>query len=175
MNAVIQAMTFAARHLLIVPVAMIAGCVLWTVVYVLLLLVAVIGNQGVGGPLAYPAGIVAIIAASVLIGWGIFAPASAMGAVFCKLFGWPRIAAVPVVFGAALILSYWFYWLLIHALTTHSMPSMWVVLKYFTIYLSVPLGAYWWVTEGPGTLLDAFRRRVAKRRHGATNRETPGL
>lgn len=171
MKAAMPAITFAVRHLLIVPFASLAGCILWTITYLLLLAVAVIWNQGVGGPLAYPAGLMAIIGSAICIGWGIFAPASAIGAVFSRIFRLPRIAAIPVVFGSAFILSYLLYLAYINGLTTHSMPSTWVVLKNFTIFLSVPLGAYWWVTEGPGALFDAFRGWIGNRRRNKTNSE----
>ncbi len=164
MKAVIPVITFAVRHLLIAPFAIIAGCILWTIAYFLLLIIAVIWNQDVGGPLAYLTGIIMIIVAVIFIGWGIFAPSSAIGAIFCKMFCLPRIAAIPVVFGSAFVLSYLLYWAYIEEMTTHSMPSMWVVLKNYTIFLSVPLGAYWWVTEGPGALFDAFRRWIRRRR-----------
>jgi hypothetical protein len=45
MNAVISAMTFAARHLLIVLIAIVAGCIIWTIIYVILLLAAIVFNQ----------------------------------------------------------------------------------------------------------------------------------
>ena len=176
MNNVILVISFVTRHLLIVSLAIIAGCILWTIAYFVLLIVAVILNKGLGGPIAYPAGIIAIIVAGISIGWGIFAPACAIGVVFWKIFGLPRIAAIPVVFGSALVLSSLLYWAFIEAITTSPMPSMWVVLKNHTIVLSVPLGAYWWVTEGPGALFDVFRRWIRRRRHkdresgDATNR-----
>ena len=137
MKTVLSVLTFAARHLLIVPFGIIAGCILWTIAYVLLLAVAVIWNQGIGGPLAYPAGILAIIGASIFIGWGIFAPASAIGAIFCAAFRLPRLAAIPVVFGSAFVLSFLLYQAYIVGLTTHSMPSIGVVLKNYAIFLSV--------------------------------------
>ncbi len=158
MKAAITVITFVARHLLFVLFAIVAGCVLWTIVYGLLLGVAVIWNQGLGGPLAYPTGIMMILGVTIFIGWGIFAPASAIGAGFCRVFNLPKLAAIPVVFVSAFALSYLLYWAYIMALTTHPMPSTWIVLKNFTIFLSLPLGAYWWLTEGPGALFDAFRR-----------------
>ena len=164
MNAVITAMTFAARHLLIVPVAIVAGCVLWTIIYVILLLVAMIFNQGVGGPLAYPAGIIAILVSCIVIGWGIFAPASAIGAIACALLKLPRLAAIPIVTAAAFGLSYLLYWGYIELVTTHSMPSAAVVLKNFAMFLSIPLGIYWWIVEGPGAIFDTCRRWVRRRR-----------
>ena len=175
MKTVLSVLTFAARHLLIVPFGIIAGCILWTIAYVLLLAVAVIWNQGIGGPLAYPAGILAIIGASIFIGWGIFAPASAIGAIFCAAFRLPRLAAIPVVFGSAFVLSFLLYQAYVVGLTTHSMPSIGVVLKNYAIFLSVPLGAYWWVTEGPGAIFDSCRRWIGSQRHNKTNSESgPG-
>ena len=164
MTAVITAMAFAARHLLIVPVAIVAGCILWTIIYVILLLAAIIFNQGIGGPLAYPAGIFAILVTSIVIGWGIFAPASAIGAIACALLKLPRLAAIPIVTAAAFGLSYLLYWGYIELVTTHSMSSAAVVLKNFAMFLSIPLGIYWWITEGPGAIFDAFRRWVSRRR-----------
>ena len=77
MKAVLPTLTFLARHLLFVAIAMIAGCIAWTVVYVVLLILAVVTNQGIGSPLAFPAGIIAVLAACGFLGWGVFAPASA--------------------------------------------------------------------------------------------------
>jgi hypothetical protein len=158
MKAILPAIAFAARHFLIGVFAIIAGCILWTIVYVVLLLVAAIWNLGVGGPLAYPAGIVMVLCAVTFIVWGIFAPASMVGAVFCRICQLPRLAAIPVVFGSAFVLSQLAYQLFIGSWTTHSMPSAWVVLKNYTIFLSVPLGVYWWLTEGPGAIFEMFLR-----------------
>lgn len=168
MNAVIPALSFVARHLLFVVFAMFAGCVLWVAAYFLLLVIAVIGNQGIGGPLTLPAGLIAVIVSCIFLGWGVFAPASAIGAIFCGLLKLPRLAAIPVVTIAAFVLTYMVYWGYIESVTTHSMPSVWIVLKNFVIYLSVPLGVYWWLTEGPGALFDAFRRWVRTRRNHKT-------
>lgn len=171
MNAVISAAAFAVRHLLVVPIAIVAGCVLWTIAYVLLLLAAIIFNQGVGGPLAYPAGIITILIASIVVGWGIFAPASAVGAIFCALLKLPRLAAIPVVAVAAFILSYMLYWGYIERVTTHSMPDATTILKNFAIYLSIPLGVYWWLTEGPGAIIDVVRRWLRSRRQHKIQRQ----
>jgi hypothetical protein len=172
MKAVIPALTFATRHFLIVAFAIIAGFILWSIAYLLLLVIAVIGNQGLGGPLAYPAGVIAIVGACIVLGWGVFTPASGIGAIFCWVFQLPRLAVIPVVFGSAFLLSYLLYWGYTGLITTHSMPSVWIVAKNFTIFLSVPLGAYWWLTEGPGAIFDAFRRWFrSRRRRNTTNSE----
>jgi hypothetical protein len=168
MNTVIPALTFVARHLLFVVFAMIAGCILWIVAYFLLLAIAVVGDQGIGGPLALPAGLIAVIASCIFLGWGVFAPASAIGAIFCALLKLPRLAAIPIVTVTAFVLSYLIYWGYIELVTTHSMPSVWSILKNFSIFLSVPLGIYWWLTEGPGALFDSLRRWIRKHRQNQT-------
>jgi hypothetical protein len=171
MNTVIPALTFVARHLLFVVFAMFVGCILWIVAYFLLLAIAVVGDQGIGGPLALPAGLIAVIASCIFIGWGVFAPASAIGAIFCGLLKLPRLAAIPIVTVAAFVLSYLIYWGYIELATTHFMPSVWTILKNFGIFLSVPLGIYWWLTEGPGALFDSFRRWIRKHRQNQIIRE----
>ena len=160
MKRILPAITFVARHLLAIPFAIVAGCILWTIAYILLLVIAVIFGKGVGGPLAFPAGIIAILGASVIVGWGIFTPASAVGALVCKIFRWPRLAAIPVVFASALIISYMMCWAYTVGVTTQSVPSTWMVAKSFAIFLAVPLGVYWWILEGPGAVFDIARRRI---------------
>lgn len=157
-------MTFAARHLPVVPIAIVVGCIIWTIIYVILLLAAIIFNLGLGGPLAYPAGIIAIVVPTIVIGWGVFAPASAVGAIVCSFLKLPRLAAIPIVTAAAFGLTYLLYWGYIESVTTHSMPSALVVLKNFAVFLSIPLGIYWWITEGPGAIFDACRRWFRHRR-----------
>jgi hypothetical protein len=171
MKAEIPALTFLARHFLFVVVAMFAGCLIWTATYLVLLAIAVITAQGLGGPFAFPAGIITVVASCVFIGWGVFAPASAAASVFCGLFRLPRIAAIPVVCFTAFVFSYLNYWAYIELVTTHSMPSTSTVLKNFVIFLSVPLGVYWWVTEGPGALFDVFRRWIRQRRSNKSTSE----
>lgn len=147
-----------------VVLVMCAGLVLWTLTYLVLLVIAIVGDQGIGGPLAYPAGVLVVFVSCGLLGWGVFAPASAVGAVLCSWFKWPRLAAIPIVTVAAFVLSYLLYRVFIGLFTTHSMPPALTILKNFAIYLSVPLGIYWWLTEGPGVLFDAFRRWLGRRK-----------
>ncbi len=158
LRAIIPLFTFALRHFLAVAFCIVAGCVLWTVAYIVLFIVAMIGNYGVGGPLAYPGGIVAVLVACAIIGWGIFAPASAAGAIACAALRLPKFAAIPVVFISAFLISHILCCAWFRFATTHSMPPTWDVLKNFTLFLSVPLGMYWWLTEGPGAIVDATRR-----------------
>ncbi len=163
LKAALPIVTFAARHLLVVPFAIVVGCLLWTITYFVLLIVAVVFGGGIGSPLAFPGGIIAIVLMCAVFGWGIFAPASAVGFVFCQLLKLPRLAAIPVVYLSGFGLCYLLYLIFVESLTTHSMPSVWTVLENFTLYLSIPLGIYWWLTEGASGMFDVFRRWVAKR------------
>ena len=135
-----------------------------TIIYVILLLIAILFNQGIGSPLVYPAGVIMIFVTTISICWGVFAPASAIGAIACALFKLPRLAAIPIVTAAAFGLSYFMYWGYIELVTTHSMPPAMLIVKNFVILLSVPLGIYWWITEGPGAIFDTCRRWIRHRR-----------
>ena len=168
MKPALAAFAFAARHFFIVIFAMVVGFICWTITYMVLLLIAVITDSGIGGPLAYPAGIFMIFAAGVLVAWGIFTPSCAIGAIFCRLLKLPRLAAIPVVFVTAGLLTYLGYGLYIQLITTHSMPPVGTVFFIYVCYLSIPLGAYWWLTEGPGVLFDTFRYWIGKKRRKAT-------
>jgi len=106
MKALLPVIAFFGRHFLIVPFAALAGCILWTVAYLILLLVAVVGDKGVGGPLAYPAGIATVIFPCFVLGWGVFAPSCGLGVLFCVIFRTNRFWAIPVVFTAAFLLSW---------------------------------------------------------------------
>jgi len=161
---VLPVISFLLRHFLFVAAAAVAGCVLWTVVYLVLLAFAVIANKGLGGPLAYPGGLLAVVVCCAVFGWGIFAPACGVGALICRTFRWPRIAAIPFVYLAAVGFGYLICAVHAGVDATRSMPSAWDVLKPFTLYLSVPLGIYWWLTDGPGALLQLAKRRFLARK-----------
>jgi hypothetical protein len=163
MRPALAALAFLARHFLFVIFAIAAGCAAWTVLYFGLLLIAIFTGTGIGSPLALPTGIILIIGTGMIVGWGVFAPACALGEVFRRMANLPRFAAIPVVFLAGL-LSYFGYFAFIKNLTTHSMPPVTKVALFYLIYLSVPLGVYWWLTEGPGALFDTFRNWLRKRR-----------
>lgn len=120
----------------------------WTVVYFGLLLIAIVTDSGAGSPVAYPLGLAFFITLAAIAGFGIFIPACGIGAIVCRLTRWHWLAGIPFVLGAAFGLSYFLYWLYIINITTHSMLPALIVLKNFLIFISVPLGAYWWVTKG---------------------------
>jgi hypothetical protein len=155
--------SFLARHLIAVALAAVVACALWTITYIGLFAWAMITNGGIGGPLAYPAGLLFVFVSCLIVGFGIFAPACGFGLVLTTCLRLPRLAAIPFVFLAAVLLSYLAYYGFIELLTTHSMPPIWTVCSNFVIYLSIPLGIYWWLTDGPGAIIDLIRRRFSAR------------
>jgi len=150
--------TFILRHLIAVPLIAAALCLGWIVLYFILLVIAAISDSGIGGPLALPAGLIFIVLLAASVGWGVFTPACAVGATVCSLFRLPKLAAIPIVWVATCVFGYAIYWLFIRFMTTHSMPPASDVLLYSALFLSIPVGIYWWITEGPIALFDLGRR-----------------
>ena len=157
MRFLLPSLFFLARHFFWVFCAILIGCALWTVTFLVLILIAAITNQGVGGLLSFPAGILAIILACSVIGWGIFTPASALGLIFCKSLKCNLLYAIPLVFLSAFGLSCFWFWLIVHAGTSVPLPPWSSLLYKFSIFLALPLGVYWWITEGPLVLLQITR------------------
>jgi len=149
---------FILRHLIAVPLIAAVLCIGWIVLYFILLLIAVISNSGIGGPLALPAGLIFIVLLAASLGWGVFTPACAVGATVCGLFRLPRLLAIPIVWVSTCAFGYAVYWIHIRFMTTHPMPPASVVLFYSALCLSIPVGVYWWITEGPIALFDLGRR-----------------
>ena len=164
MRPALATLAFLTRHFLFVIFAMATGCAVWTVIYFCLLLIAAFTGAGVGGPLALSAGMIVIIGTVAIVGWGIFTPACAIGEIVRRMADLPRFAAIPVVFVMAGLISCIGHLVFIKSLTTHpTLPVSRMILNYI-MYLSVPLGVYWWLTEGPGALFDVFRHWLRKRR-----------
>ncbi len=151
---------YISRHIAAVGVSAITGAVLWTVIYFILLLFAILIGGGTGGPLSYPAMLTFLLIGILGIGLLVFAPSCAFGRLIAAQTKWPLITAIPFVFIAGGVLSYLLYQACIELVTTHSMPPVSTVFKNYLIYLAVPLGAYWWLTDGPFAIIDGVRRWI---------------
>lgn len=153
---------FLARHGIVGVLVMVALCLLWTLVYVALLVVAVVTNSGLGSPVLWPIGIVLLIGCCAMICWGVFAPACAVGELARRALRRPRLLAIPfVVCTAALV------WVLVAHLAERMVaPGMSASttgrMKFFLFYLTLPLGVYWWATEGPGALFELAMRQLRR-------------
>lgn len=140
-----------------------AGCVVWTVLYVLLILAAMVFNSGIGSPLCYPIGIGLLILMPILFGWGLFTPACAVGAWVRFRFKWPNIASFPIALVSAFLWSYLLYGIGMKCFTEDGFPLSLTLLRHFFIYLSLPFSLYWLLTEGAAALLEMGYRRIKHR------------
>ena len=150
--------SFCARHLLALATVVAVACVVWTVCYLALVLWAVFTGGGIGGPLAYPAGLlfsfVATAAASLLL----LFPSTALAEWFCRRRGFPILAQIPVSIGLLALLC------LITVSIASALGSQFTargLLMGFGILfitLLVPLGLYWWAAQSVPLLLSLVRR-----------------
>jgi hypothetical protein len=161
-SAALTILFFALRHFIFVAAVTIAGCLAWTILYFALLIYAMITDGGIGSPLTYPMGLLAIALPCLVIGWGLFAPSCGVGLFVCEIFRWPRLAAIPFVVIAAALGVYVLQWAWVEFATTHPMNSLGDVARAFAIYLAIPLGIYWWINEGPVAIFDTVKRLRAE-------------
>lgn len=158
MDPLVRTLWFLAKHGMFLVVTIFVACVVWTVVYLGLLLWAVATDAGIGGPLAWPAGIVACILGCAAFGIGVAIPSCAAAALLRWKFRFPRMVEIPLSCLTACVL--WFGW----ACAFHGgLPRP---LEFFVslLWMPLPLGAWWWLTEGAGAVWDSVRRWKAGRR-----------
>jgi hypothetical protein len=126
--------------------------------YIALLLWAVLTDSGVGGPLAYPAGLlfffVAITAASLIL----FFPCTAFAEWIARRRGLPIFAQIPlsVILLALLCLA-----AAAGASIIGSQPGFGDLLAGFgVLFLSLllPFGLYWWVAQSLPLFLALLKR-----------------
>jgi hypothetical protein len=145
---------FLLRHAVVTPV--IAGVLgaAWVAFYLVLLVIAISGNGGLGGPLALPVGLIALVAVCAIVGWGIFTPACAAGYALRSLFKPPTLAILLTVWLAGTSLGYAWAWIFVTCFLHEPGPPLAWAMARSALYLSVPLGLYWWATEGAAMLPD---------------------
>ena len=137
---------FCARHFLALLLVVLAGCLRWTVTYFALLLWAAFAGGGLGGPLAYPAGLLFFLVAGTAAGLALLFPATAMAEWLARWVGLPVLVQIPlsVTFLALLCLA---------AVSIHLSLSFGVLF----LSLLLPLGLYWWVAQSAPLALSVLR------------------
>lgn len=156
--------TFIIRHIIAVVLCVAAACVGWTLLYVFLLIGSAIFGGHPGSPVIYPLVLVSLVAGVLAVGFFIFAPACGVGLTFTHLFKLPRLAAIPVVFGTGAVMNYAVVYVMMKSGYGHPEPDGLTVLWDYTIYLSAPLGIYWWLVEGPWAIVDLVRRMIRQKK-----------
>lgn len=128
---------FCARHFLSVLLTVLAGCLLWTVTYFALLLWAAFTSGGLGGPLAYPAGLLFFLVAGTAASLVLLFPATAFAEWLARRLGFPVLVQIPFSVASLALLC-------LAAVGIHSSVSFGALL--FLSHL-LPLGLYWWVAQ----------------------------
>jgi hypothetical protein len=146
------------RHCLALAITVLSACALWTVTYLALLLWAIFTDSGIGGPLAYPAGLLFFLLASTAAGLALFLPSTALAEWFARRQGFPILAQIPLSVAALAVLC-----LAVVGITSavRAQPTLYGVSVGFSVLffaLLVPLGLYWWAAQSGPLLLSLFRR-----------------
>ena len=150
--------SFCARHFLALAVTVAAACVVWTVTYFALLLWAVFTDSGIGGPLAYPAGLLFFFVATTAASLVLLLPSTALAEWFARRRGYPILAQIPV---SVVVLSLLCLVTVSIASAVGSRPTLHGVSVGFGVLflvLLVPLGLYWWAAQSGPLLLSLFGR-----------------
>ncbi|MEA2337276.1 MAG: hypothetical protein QOE82_1283 [Thermoanaerobaculia bacterium] len=143
----------AIRHFVAAVATVCAACLLWTVTYAVLILWAIVTNGGLGGPLAYPAGLFVIVLVAAAAAIALFFPATAAAELIGRRWKVPFLAQIPVTVGVLAVLClpaaigverFW---------SQAPSPRSVATLAVWLFGLSLlPVGFYWWVAQS-GTLL----------------------
>ena len=160
--------SFCARHGIALVVTVGVGCVCWTILYFTLLLWAVAGNEGLGSPVAYPIGLILIVAAGTGIGLTLLLPSTALAEWYARRRGWPVLAQVPISMGLLALLC-----LCMFTIAARDTP---IVLRglskgFWNLWLInlIPLGIYWWTAQSVPLVLSLVRRWAPE------NQESEGM
>jgi len=138
------------RHFLAFAGSTGAACALWTLVYVALLIWAVLSNNGVGGPLAYPAGLIFVVAASSFCCLVLLLPSTLAAEWIARRLRLSVLLQIPISAGFLAVFS-----LLLVGMgqaarlsgveeISHKIPALSGLL--FLLML-LPLGVYWWIAQ----------------------------
>jgi hypothetical protein len=157
---------FVLRHGVASLATVVAACAIWTVTYLVLLLWAIAANGGLGGPLAYPGGLLVVALAAGLASLFLFFPATALAELACRRKALPILAQIPIsvaLLAALCVLAAF----AIEAFRDPPATAPVVArLCAWAFGLSlVPIGFYWWIAQA-GPLLRAALRLLPSSHRG---------
>jgi len=157
------ALLFAVRHGLAMLVMPPLAALLWTIAYFVLLGIAMITGSGLGGPLAWPAGMAFFGAGSFCLIALVLLPACAVAAALRGLAKWPRLVGLPVAMAAAAAIT--FVWIQVMILSGAD-RDYWSGIQWLIPAAAACQLPYWILVDGvPGfaaALFERMRRRIFK-------------
>jgi hypothetical protein len=153
--------SFLFRHIVAAAVSIVTPVILWVIAYFLLLMIAIITNTTLGGPLSLPFWALFLLIVSIIYTVALLFPSVLIAEIAARSFGkWQHVAQIPI---STLILAVLVF---IASLIVRQNPSLaaneyltwanypWIVF----LCLLIPLGIYWWVMKivQTGTVLPGW-------------------
>ena len=149
--------SFCARHCLALAVTVTAACVVWTVAYLALLVWAVFTNGGIGGPLAYPAGLLFFFLFTTASSLILLLPATALAEWFACRRGLPVLAQIPISVAALALLCLAAVAILSAIGSQFTLHGVTIGFGILFLALLLPLGLYWWAAQSIPLLLSLLQ------------------
>ena len=128
------------------------------IIYLALLLWAVFTGDGIGGPLAYPAGLLFVIVAAIVACLVLLLPSTALAEWFAKRSGLPILAQIPI--SVAILALLCFVFIAVAASTGVPASFQGISVGFGVLFIAhlLPLGLYWWTAQSGPLLLSLFKR-----------------
>lgn len=146
------------RHALAFAVSITIASAAWTLTYFALLFWAIIMNRGIGGPLAYPAGLLFTSLVSSLASLVLFLPSTVLAEWITRRLRVSTFVQIPLSVGFLAILCV----VMVVILTGMGaeVVSKKIPLHSGTLFLSMllPLGLYWWAVQSVPLMIALFRK-----------------
>ena len=150
---------FCGRHFFALLVIVVLACVAWTVAYFALLFWATVSGGGIGGPLAYPAGLLFAAVATVAAGIAFFLPSTRFAEWFARRRGLPILAQIPISLVCLGVLC-----LILVGVVQANRQEPFAIKTFlgWTAFLIgiqlLPLGIYWWIAQAGPLAMSVLRR-----------------
>ena len=151
---------FVARHTAASVVTIFIALIFWTIAYFGLLLWAMISGGGIGSPLSYILGVVAVLILGTASCAFVFCPSVGVAEWFTKRFNLPIYIQIPIaVLVMATGILFWGLLALFRGEPVSSNPPF--LTRYLLLVLGcmLPLGFYWWLAE-IAPLLEILRKKL---------------
>ncbi len=135
------------RHVFATAVTVFSACALWTLCYLALLLWAILSDEGLGGPLAYPAGLLASFLVSLAVSVCLYFPATAIAAGLAKKYHRSFLWQIAICISILALLHLVVVVVIWEHLTESPVQRLSIAVAMFFLNL-IPLGLYWWCVQG---------------------------
>jgi hypothetical protein len=159
MKALLGFASFCGRHFVALLVTVAAAGIVWTIVYFALLLWAVFSNGGLGGPFAYPAGLLFAVVATAVAGLIFFLPSTGFAEWIARRRGLPILAQIPISVASLVILCA--VAVSVARVIRHEDFALKGFLGWIGFLVAVqllPLGLYWWTAQAGPLMLSILQR-----------------